>query len=92
MNQRRGLKMSLNNPLNESAVDAMKSEGDIVIIEDNKHTANIINDSILSQAPITREEEKRGSSGMGQIAQGPNFSSAQVTTNNPVFSNLSLLT
>jgi len=60
--------MSLNNPLNESAVDAMKSEGDIVIIEDNKHTANIINDSILSQAPITREEEKRGSSGVGQIA------------------------
>ena len=47
------------------------NEDDIVIIEDSKQF-NYVNDSILSQVPMSREEEKRGS-GVGQTTTKNNF-------------------
>ena len=67
--------MALNNIAEEDHGVPLKSEEDIVIIEENKQY-NYVNDSILSQIPMAQGEEKRGSSGMGQIATGPEFSSA----------------
>ena len=69
--------MALNNTMAENvgnpASQPMKApnEDDIVIIEDSKQF-NYVNDSILSQVPMSREEEKRGS-GMGQTTTKNNF-------------------
>ena len=69
--------MALNNTMAENvgnpASQPMKAmnEEDIVIIEDSKQF-NYVNDSILSQVPMTRDDEKRGS-GMGQTATKNNF-------------------
>ena len=77
MAQHRGLKMALNNTMAENvgnpASQPMKAmnEEDIVIIEDSKQF-NYVNDSILSQVPMTTHDEKRGS-GMGPTTTKNNF-------------------
>ena len=66
--------MALNNIAEEDHGIPVKQDEDIVIIEENKQY-NYVNDSILSQIPMNKDEEKRGSSGMGQMPTGPDFSS-----------------